>query len=516
MNWGFFMSKKKEIFALFIADFCALIVANMALYYLQRQAIYTFTDLKNDPYELYLVSALMVFWICIFLFAGLYRSWYRFSFLDEMLLVIKSVGFGSVFLLLLTTIEFVRTHPVTPTKLIVFLYILLLISLMSIGRMIVRYINKKLLIHGIGRRNAVIIGWNAYAHTICKQIRESPHYGYDIVGFVKTQSDSESSVRFSPDKLAQDEFMYLSTYRRVQEELKSLEESHFSPEFSEEKDVIGTLNELPDIIRKRHISEIIIILDPSEHKLLLNIITQCDQVSEEIGRVLNLKIIPDLYTIISGQARTNKIDGIPLIELEPEIMPLWEQNMKRLIDVVVSLMVLIFFIPLWIAVALAIKLTSKGPVFYRQERIGRHGKPFRIIKFRSMRVDAEAQTGPMLAQKNDPRVTPVGAFLRKSRIDEFPQFINVLKGDMSIVGPRPEREYFIKQVIKKAPQFVHLHRVRPGITSLGQVKYGYAGTIDEIIERMKYDILYIENMSLRMDFKIIFYTIYVMLMGRGR
>lgn len=510
------MSRKKEIWALFIADFCALLIANLALYYLQRQETYTFNDLQNDPYELYLIFGLTVFWIGIFLFAGLYRSWYRVSFLDELLLVIKSIGFGSVFLLLLTTIEFIRTHPVTPAKLIVLLYILILISLIAIGRMLVRYINKKLLIHGIGRRNAVIIGWNHYAQTICKQIRESPQYGYDIIGFIKAKKDDEPAERFSPDKLAQDEFMYLSTYRRVQEELKSLEASRLSPEFNEEKDVLGTISDLPQIIRLRSISEIIIVLDPSEHKLLLDIITLCDQVGEEIGRPLNLKIIPDLYTIISGQARTTKIEGIPLIELEPEIMPLWEQNMKRLIDITVSLLVLFVLIPLWIAVALAIKITSKGPVFYRQERIGRHGKPFQIIKFRSMRVDAEAQTGPMLAKQNDPRVTPIGAFLRKSRIDEFPQFINVLKGDMSIVGPRPEREYFIKQVVKKAPQFVHLHRVRPGITSLGQVKYGYAGNIDEIIERMKYDILYIENMSLRMDFKIIFYTIYVMLMGRGR
>ncbi len=342
--------------------------------------------------------------------------------------------------------------------------------------------------------------------------------GYDILGFINAKpddpEDTMSITARSPDDSK--DLMYLTTYRKVQQELKSIEEAGLSREFSEDNDILGTMDDLPELIRNRHISEILIVLDPSEHKLLLDIITLCDNVSEKLEYPVSIKIIPDLYNIISGQARTSRIDGFPLIELEPQIMPIWEQNVKRLFDVTVSAMVMLLLIPFWIIVAVAIKLTSRGPVFFRQERIGRHGKPFQIIKFRSMRTDAETQTGPALAQKNDPRVTPIGGFLRKSRIDEFPQFLNVFKGEMSIVGPRPERDYFIKKVIKKAPQFIHLHRVRPGITSLGQVKFGYAGNIEEIIERMKYDILYIENMSLRMDFKILFYTIYVMLMGRGR
>lgn len=512
------MSKKKEIAVLVIADVLAFFISSFILYFLQTQSTNYVSALQKDPFELYVFIGLTFFWLVVFLFAGLYRSWYRTSFFDELVLVFKSIGLGSVFLILLTTIEFIRIHPVTPAKLIVFLYILILLTLIMLGRVFVRMFHKKILLHGIGRRNAVIIGWNQYSQNLCKQIRQSPELGYDILGFLKVRNDSPEDALDSRMQSLENagHFMYLTTYRKVQQELQSLENARLSDDFSESKDVLGTIGELPELIRTKRISEVLIVLDPSEHKLLLDIVTMCDEVRDQVLHPISLKIIPDLYNIISGQARTTQIEGIPLIELEPEIMPIWEQNLKRLMDISVSLSVLILLIPFWIVVGLAVKITSKGPVFYRQERVGRHGKPFQIIKFRSMRTDAESLSGPALATKNDPRVTPIGGFLRKSRIDEFPQFLNVLKGDMSIVGPRPEREFFVKQVVKKAPQFVHLHRVRPGITSLGQVKYGYAGNIDEIIERMKFDILYIENMSLRMDFKIIFYTVYVMLMGRGR
>jgi lipopolysaccharide/colanic/teichoic acid biosynthesis glycosyltransferase len=162
-----------------------------------------------------------------------------------------------------------------------------------------------------------------------------------------------------------------------------------------------------------------------------------------------------------------------------------------------------------------VKFGSKGPIFYQQERIGINGKPFMIIKFRTMYIDAE-QRGPQLSSKDDPRITPFGRILRRYRIDEFPQFYNVLRGDMSLVGPRPERQFFIDQIVKQAPHYTHLHRVKPGITSWGQIKYGYAENVEQMIDRMKFDILYIENMSLAMDFKIIVYTVLIMLQGRGK
>ena len=172
-------------------------------------------------------------------------------------------------------------------------------------------------------------------------------------------------------------------------------------------------------------------------------------------------------------------------------------------------------IPLFIILAIIIKLDSKGPVFYSQERIGKDGKPFTIYKFRTMVQDAE-KFGPALAKDNDPRVTRVGKFLRKTRLDELPQFYNVLRGDMSLVGPRPERKYFIDQIIQRAPEYLHLLKVRPGITSIGQVKYGYAENIDQLVDRMKYDLIYIQEFSLLLDFKIMLYTIKVVIEGRGK
>lgn len=501
------MSKQKEIIAMFITDAVAICLASLILFYLNLSSAYARNAEDSPLLHLYLIAGINIFWFVVFLFAGLYRSWYRASFFDEVVLVMKSVTFGSVVLLLLTSVEMVRMHPITPTKLIVLVYALILLILVVLGRIGVRSFQKRLLLNGIGRRQALIIGWNQQAHNLCKQLRLHRHYGYDVVGFVTTKSTVPEG---------EDQFMYLDTYRKIQNELRQLEQSALSAEFCADKDIIGTIDELREIIARHRISEVLIALDPSEHKTLLEIITICDQVSAELNYTINVKIIPDLYNIISGQARTSQVEGIPLIDLEPEIMPVWEQNVKRLLDIVVSLLVLILLTPMWIILAIAIKATSRGPVFYHQERIGRHGKPFMIHKFRSMTVDAESKTGPTLAQQDDPRVTKIGRFLRKTRLDEFPQFYNVLKGDMSIVGPRPERAFYIQQIVKRAPQYVHLSRVRPGITSLGQVKYGYAGNVDEMIERMKFDILYIENMSLRMDFKIIFYTIYVMLMGRGR
>jgi exopolysaccharide biosynthesis polyprenyl glycosylphosphotransferase len=209
------------------------------------------------------------------------------------------------------------------------------------------------------------------------------------------------------------------------------------------------------------------------------------------------------------------IFGAPLIEVNPLIMPAWQFSVKRAMDIAVSGLALILLTPVYLLLAIGVKLSSPGPVFFTQERIGKHGRPFWIVKFRSMYCGAE-QNGPQLSSSSDARITTFGRWMRKTRMDELPQFWNVLKGDMSLVGPRPERQHFIDAIMKVAPHYRHLHKVRPGITSWGQVKFGYAENVDQMVRRLKYDVLYIENMSIAMDLKILAYTILIVLKGDGK
>ena len=272
---------------------------------------------------------------------------------------------------------------------------------------------------------------------------------------------------------------------------------------------LGCWDELRTLIPKYGVEEAIIAVESSEHAHISKILNELD------GTAVRIKIIPDMYDILAGSVKMTSIFGAPLIEVNPQIMPAWQFALKRLVDVSFSILALIILSPMLLAIAFLVKLGSPGPIFFRQERVGRSGKPFRIIKFRSMVVDAE-RNGPQLSSTSDPRITRFGRFLRRTRMDELPQFWNVIKGEMSLVGPRPERQHFINEIIKVAPHYSHLHKVRPGLTSWGQVKFGYAENVDQMVRRLKYDILYIENMSLAVDLKILAYTVIIILKGDGK
>lgn len=272
---------------------------------------------------------------------------------------------------------------------------------------------------------------------------------------------------------------------------------------------LGDCNQIKNIIEKYQIEDVIIAIESSEHSKIENILNLLENID------VFIKIIPDVYDILSGTVKMNSILGTPLIEINHKLQTPSELLVKNTIDIVLSFVIIIVFSPIYLICAILVKLSSEGPIIYKQKRLGQFGKEFNIYKFRSMYTDAEKH-GPQLSSKTDSRVTAWGRIMRKIRLDETPQFFNVLLGDMSFVGPRPERDFFAKQILEIAPHYKHIYKVKPGITSWGMVKYGYAENVDEMLERLKYDVLYIENMSLLIDLKIMIHTILIILEGRGK
>ena len=269
------------------------------------------------------------------------------------------------------------------------------------------------------------------------------------------------------------------------------------------------LSEIITICNERQIDQVIIAPEKSDDETILGLVYRMFPLG------IPLKLSPDMLNFMTSSIHLKDIYGHPFVDLTHSSMSEGSKNMKRTFDVVISSLILVILSPIYLLISIWVKTDSKGPVFYSQERIGRRQRPFQIYKFRTMSTDAE-KFGPQLSCDNDPRVTKSGKIMRKYRLDELPQFWNVLKGDMSLVGPRPEREFFIKQIIKKAPYYTLLYQARPGITSWGMVKYGYASHVDEMVERSKYDLLYISNMSILVDIKIILYTVFTILEGRGK
>ncbi|MCS6989149.1 MAG: sugar transferase [Chloroherpetonaceae bacterium] len=458
-----------------LADGLALNFAFL-LYVKFREAIPLMRFADQVPTLVLPMLAMTLFWFGLFWLFGLYDVAQFVSRYKQVSLVFQATTTGAIVLASLIYVDdylYEQSSGVQVTaraRFGIFFYWAILFASASSARALNATLVRKRIMRGIGRQNALIVGTGKRAQELAQDIQEHPALGLNVVGFVKERCSSDAA--------------------QVQ-------------------NVVGTVDDIPALIKQNRASTVIIAVEVNRHDELLRIIGLCE------GKGVSLKMLPDMYEIVSGAAQTTQIYGMPLVSLDPKLLSPIEANLKRIFDVVVSLVVLIGGLPLWLVIAFLVWLDTKAFPIYAQTRVGLHGKHFTLYKFRSMRADAESM-GPKLTQKEDDRVTPLGKILRKYRIDEFPQFFNVLIGDMSIVGPRPERPYFIEQIIKQAPHYTRLHRVRPGITSWGQVKYGYAANVDEMVDRLKYDLFYIENMSFGMDMKIILATIYVVITGRGQ
>ncbi|MBE0557053.1 MAG: sugar transferase [Proteobacteria bacterium] len=468
------MSKRTELVLVLLLDFMTLNGAFAAFFWFRiRSGLFTFAI---EPEFILPMIAIYIFWLIVFGLFGLYRSWYAQSRLDEMFTLVRATLVGVLVLFFIVFMDEGSADPETSTRWLILGYWLLIFGSVTSGRMAVRFLQKSLLESGIGSRNTIIVGFTKKAQELADMVLTYPALGYHPKGFVVVRED-QSQKKKSTD------------YRDIP--------------------VLGKVRQLPALIRDNGIKEVLIGLDSTEHSQLLEIIRYCN------GYDVGMKIIPDLYDIVSGQARVSSIYGFPLMEVMPEVMKPWESAMKRFVDIVVALLILALGLPVWLLVAFAIRLDSRGPIFYRQERVGRNGSIFNMLKFRSMVADAEQKSGPVWAEKNDPRVTRIGKIIRRMHLDEVPQFINVLVGDMSLVGPRPERPHFVEKLSKQIPLYRRRLRVRPGITGWAQVKYKYDQSVEDVKTKVKYDLFYIENMSWRMDMKILFNTLYVMLRGKG-
>ena len=388
------------------------------------------------------------------------------EFISIRLRILKTAVIGTIILFFITLDLETLTFEGRLTTLVYGAGIALFVILI---RMIIVGVERKHEILGFRRRNTIVIGTSKTAESLLREMQNRPGLKYNVIGFVDPQPD-------------RDEFLGLP--------------------------VLGNYESIPNLVKERNVEEILIATKYDSREEILDVVARCN------GIVPDVKVAPESLSVLSG-FKIEEIIGHPLIRLYQTNLLTWQRMAKRLIDIVASLLVLIPLLPVWIIVGVLIKLSSPGPVFFMQDRVGKKGKIFKLFKFRSMIHNAEKETGPVWASPDDVRITGIGRVLRKLRLDEVPQFINVLKGEMSLIGPRPERPYFVEQLKAEVHFYTRRLLVRPGITGWAQVKLRYDTSLEDVKQKIKYDLYYLENMSLTLDFKILLRTIVVALSGKG-
>lgn len=413
------------------------------------------------------------FWIILYAIAGSYNtSLYKKSRLNEITTTCIETLIGSLILLFILFLNDSEEH-YTYFYYVFFTLIFLQTVLTYTGRLILLSVARKHIAQKKIFFNSLIIGNNQKSQEAFKELNKNYETsGHRMLGFLALDKISGNGLA------------------------KSLP-------------CLGYIDDMETIIRQKNIQEVIIALEKTDHALMNKVI------SILTGHNVEIKLVPETLEILSGSVKVKDVPGAVLIDIDTGPMPAWQSNMKRLLDVLFSFISLLLFSPLLLFVAVRTGMSSPGPIIFTQERIGCKGRKFMIHKFRSMYQDAE-KNGPALSSDDDIRITTWGKIMRKWRLDELPQLWNILKGEMSFVGPRPERKFYIDQIHKQTPFFRYLLKVKPGLTSWGMVQFGYASNVNEMIERMKYDLVYVENVSLLLDLKIILYTLTTIMHGKGK